>query len=564
MKITRIIALIALCTSALNAQEKEVSQKLKLKKILTDLKTKKNTKDYIKALKEYELLEKQILRVENKTLIEAEKESSLITIDEELLDFKIKVDKSIEKTKSPNQDNKEEKEQELDCEVNIEEAIYYLNIGKNSEESLSKALEYLTPCVESNNAKAQLLMARLYANKQTEESDIKAFQLFKKAAKQDNVFAMTDLGVFYKYGKGCKLNYNKAIKWFKKAAEKGNSKASYSLGYMYFKGFGTVKQDYQKAIKWFEKSDYPMAKYWLGVCYYHGYGVEKNVAKANELLKTNFDAVKETNINEVSKNSEVINVEEIKQVINEEETATSAEVTKQQLNGVWEGDLLFFDWSATHIENKIPFKITAKYDAESDVLYITTTIADKKQNVDFTKLDNSLYFNNFTVELPHSSFSKNIPSVLEHQLLSSDISIKQFNSETYLTGNLDTYVSAWKESGVPIRFVLKKKKKLENSEEELSEEALAALSKQEDSFIRLYPNPFENDLIIAYELSEKANVKVQINDMSGNLISVITPSEIQEKGKYRYFYDATVLRKGVYIISVFVNKERKTKITIKK
>ncbi|WP_428743079.1 T9SS type A sorting domain-containing protein [Tenacibaculum sp.] len=557
MKITRIIVLIALFTSALNAQEKEVSQNLKLKKILADLKTENNRKDYVKALKDYELLKKQPLKIENKTLTEAQE--SIISIDEELLDVEIKIDESIEKATITNQDKQEGTQQELDCTVNIEDTIYYLDLDENSEKSFFKAVEYLTPCVESGNAKAQLLMARLYAIKKTEEDYIKAFQLFKKSAEQGNVSAMTDLGVLYKYGKGCKLNYNKAIKWFKKATEKGNSKAAYSLGYMYLKGFGTVKQDYNKAIKWFEKSNYPMAKYWLGVCYYHGYGVDKNIAKANELLKTNFEPTKEA-----SKNSEVVNVEEIKQVLSKEDTSTLAKVTKQQLDGVWEGDLLFFDWSATHIENKIPFKITAKYNKESDVLHITTTIADKEQNVDFTKLDNSLYFNDVTVELPHISFSKNIPSVLEHQLLSSDISIKQFNSETYLTGSLETYVNAWKELGVPIRFVLKKKKKIENSEKELSEEVLTALSKQEDNFIKLYPNPFEKDLIVSYSLEQPANTKVTITNINGLREKLIKPLSSQETGSYQYYVEGIDLPKGVYVVTILVGQERKTRIIIKK
>ncbi|AZJ36643.1 T9SS type A sorting domain-containing protein [Tenacibaculum singaporense] len=557
MKITRIIVLIALCTSALNAQEKDVSQNLKLKKILTDLKAENNPKNFVKALKDYELLKKQALEVKNKALVEIKEET--VSIDEELLDVEVKIEESIEKATITNQDKEEETQKELDCVVNIEEAMYYLNLDKNNEKSLSKAVEYLTPCVESGNATAQLLMARLYAIKKTEEDYIKAFQLLKKSAKQGNVSAMTDLGVLYKYGKGCKLNYNKAIKWFKKAAEKRNNKAAYSLGYMYLKGFGTVKQDYVKAINWFEKSDYPMAKYWLGVCYYYGYGIDKNVVKANEFLKTNFDRTKE-----VSQSSEIVNVEEIKQALEKEETSTLAKVTKKQLNGVWEGDLLFFDWSATHIENKIPFKITAKYDAGSDVLHVTTTIADKEQNVDFIKLDNSLYFNDVTVELPHISFSKNIPSVLEHQLLSSDVSIKQLNSETYLTGSLETYVNAWKESGVPIRFVLKKKRGLENSEEELSEEALAALSKQEDSFIKLYPNPFEKDLIVSYSLEEPTNTKVTITNINGLQERVIKPYTSQEVGSYQYYVEGRNLPKGVYVVTILSGEERNTRIIIKK
>ena len=49
------------------------------------------------------------------------------------------------------------------------------------------------------------------------------------AAKNDNPIAAADLGVFYKYGKGCKLNFNKARHWFEKASENGNSKNKASL-----------------------------------------------------------------------------------------------------------------------------------------------------------------------------------------------------------------------------------------------------------------------------------------------------------------------------------------------
>ena len=32
-----------------------------------------------------------------------------------------------------------------------------------------------------------------------------------------------------------------------------------------------------------------MANHWLGICYLKGYGVPKNITRANDLLKTNFE-----------------------------------------------------------------------------------------------------------------------------------------------------------------------------------------------------------------------------------------------------------------------------------
>uniref|UniRef100_UPI00261D0249 T9SS type A sorting domain-containing protein n=1 Tax=uncultured Tenacibaculum sp. TaxID=174713 RepID=UPI00261D0249 len=117
---------------------------------------------------------------------------------------------------------------------------------------------------------------------------------------------------------------------------------------------------------------------------------------------------------------------------------------------------------------------------------------------------------------------------------------------------------------LPIRMVLTKVKGFENSEDELSDDALKALSEQENNFIKLYPNPFENDLIVSYSLEEKATVKVELLDLSGNSIVELEKEVLQEKGSYNYFVDGTHLEKGMYIITVVVNNQRETRIVVKK
>lgn len=157
-------------------------------------------------------------------------------------------------------------QEELNCDFNFRAALLYLKGSTNIQKDSLRTIEYLKPCLISGDANAQLLMGRLLAAKGDEESNKSAFQLFRKSAKQGNVIAMTDLGVFYKYGKGCNVNLNKAKKWFKKAANLDNDKATYSLGYLYLKGYGGIAQDYNKAVEWFKKSEHNMAKYWLGIC----------------------------------------------------------------------------------------------------------------------------------------------------------------------------------------------------------------------------------------------------------------------------------------------------------
>lgn len=541
-----------------NAQQKENENMIKLKEALLDLDANGNVKDTLKVQKYYELLKKHLINggrigTEENTETASQENSNSI--------------KNSENEEMTSEDSLQRQVVPLvpssDCDSNVKKAIYRLKVSNGNQSDSLKILEYIKPCLELGNSKAQLLMARLYVKSGTEENNKKAFKLLKESAKQKNVSAMADLGVMFKYGLGCKLNYNKARKRFEKAAELGNDKASYSLGYLYLKGFGNIEQDYSKAIKWFNKSKHSMAKYWLGMCYKKGYGVEKDIQKANELLNTNFSESEVTDLNNNNLSQEV----EEQILTNEdslEENNESTDVNENDLLGKWNGSLLKFDWSENYIEDKAIFSLEILKDSISGALSSTITIGDYATTNDILKLDNSIYFNETKISLPHESYLDEIPTSLEYEILSSDLSLKNHEGLTYLTGKIESYIEKWSEAGAPLCFVLKKQEIFKNSDKELSEEILKALSEQENNFIKLYPNPFENDLIIAYELIEAATVKVQINDLYGSLISVVKKAEQQKKGKYQYLFDANKLKSGTYIVSVFVNNERKTKITIKK
>ncbi len=459
--------------------------------------------------------------------------------------------------------NAQEQEQ-YDCSFYYREALFYLKGDEYTKKDPEKAIEYLKPCAKKGFDKAQLLLGRLYSFENTEEADKKAFDLIKKAAEQKNAIAMADLGIMFKYGRGCKLSFNKARKWFKKSVKLGNDKAAYSLGYLYLKGLGNVAQDYEEATKWFKKSDYSMAKYWLGVCYYKGYGVTKNIPKANELLETNF---KTTNMLPVTlvkeKDLEVGDIEDVS-IINEEDNNSILAVSEENLIGKWKGKLVQLDWSESAVEDKSDVSLEVKLDAVSGELFAVINFKGNVIEDKIIKLDNSIYFDNTFIELSHESFNNEIPKSLSHQLLSGDLQLKTLKNTPYLTIKINSYVNEWNEKGVPISLVLTKEVGAGNSKEELSDEALKALSEQEDSFIKLYPNPFERDLIISYKLNNAARTKVQVNDLYGNVISIIENEKIKEKGEHRYFFNGFELKKGVYVVSVVVNNKNNTRVIIKK
>ena len=227
-------------------------------------------------------------------------------------------------------------------------------------------------------------------------------QWIEKAANQNHPIALRNLGVLYKYGIGCELNYNKARSAFEKASKLGNDKATYSLGYLYLKGLGNTKQDYKKAVAYFKKSEYHMAKHWLGVCYLKGYGVAKDIAKAKELLKTNFkaqralqssSAVVETNLEKV-----------VNQFETTEETADLKGITAENLDGKWHGKLLQLDWSGKHIEKSIPLELEFKQDRIHGKIQYKWKVNSEEKIGNTSQIDGALYFEDLQLTLPHTSY----------------------------------------------------------------------------------------------------------------------------------------------------------------
>ena len=98
-------------------------------------------------------------------------------------------------------------------------------------------------------------------------------------------YAFSNLGNFYLLGSKLGQDYNKAFYYLNKAYERGiKDTTSTGLGLLYFMGNG-VEKNISKAVEMFEVSDEqnePMGIYYLGQLYEVGKGVEKDVSKAKK------------------------------------------------------------------------------------------------------------------------------------------------------------------------------------------------------------------------------------------------------------------------------------------
>jgi TPR repeat protein len=77
-----------------------------------------------------------------------------------------------------------------------------------------------------------------------------AVRWYRKAADQDNVNALFNLGVQYDKGQGVREDYTEAAKYYRKAADQGLGQAQFNLGLKYKIGQG-VAQDCIQAHMWF-------------------------------------------------------------------------------------------------------------------------------------------------------------------------------------------------------------------------------------------------------------------------------------------------------------------------
>ena len=157
------------------------------------------------------------------------------------------------------------------------------NIYNLAKKNVLQALKVLKDDAENGIAKAQLVLAWMYANGQgvpqnyqesmkwyqrlatkqgsnQEELDFyyewrksntpQALKFLTNDAENGVSKAQNNLGMIYAHGQDVQQDDQRALKWYRLAAENGSYRAKYNLGVMYAKGQGAPK-DEEKAIKWF-------------------------------------------------------------------------------------------------------------------------------------------------------------------------------------------------------------------------------------------------------------------------------------------------------------------------
>ena len=169
------------------------------------------------------------------------------------------------------------------------------------DEQYDKAAEILAELDGQGNAEAQQELDKLYKTaeelyKKVDDGDFDdfdeeiaagetAFKIFNALANQGNDEAMASVGRCYKWGIGVDEDDEKADKWFEKSirTEKINRKKKQSPVKNLF---DDAKENIDKKsfaeIKALAEQGNVEAMYYLGVCYYNGFGTDSDWEKCRE------------------------------------------------------------------------------------------------------------------------------------------------------------------------------------------------------------------------------------------------------------------------------------------
>ncbi len=160
-------------------------------------------------------------------------------------------------------------------------ADYRAGQAAYKKEDFQAARKIFLAAAEKGDDRAMMSLGVMAARGEGAERDInKAAEWFERAAKAGNIHAAFDLARMRYRGVGGPRDFDAAVRWFEFAANKGHYSAMNALTLILGTG---ARLDFTKALKYARmgaKYGYAPTQFQLGLMYYHGEGLEKNIEDA--------------------------------------------------------------------------------------------------------------------------------------------------------------------------------------------------------------------------------------------------------------------------------------------
>mgnify|MGYP001793281884 FL=1 len=403
----------------------------------------------------------------------------------------------------------------------------------------------------------------LYSPQQNRKESKSLYKEVKSVAETGNADAMYYLGMLQKDGIGTSQNLKKARNSFKRAHDLGNTKSAYAVGYFHLKGMGAVPQDYKKAYNWFKKSSEPIAKHWRAKMEFFGLGRKANKSKALKILRANKLYNSEVLLKQFEESiSPTESSEGFKDFIAQSSVSEIHGLgsfhsfpDSKMLDGTWEGEYIELDWSKNKVFRVLPVSLEM---SNAVNFKATLKISDSVSSASATYSAGLLQFSSLNIPIKKKFTDYPNFTHLMNEIKSIELRELFYNGQTVLVGRLKAFLPVWEEPANPILILLRKKPKI-------SEAAIAAFEEQASDFLKVYPNPIEQHLLVNFELPYEAHVSLDIREYYGtNSYQNSVFSGIRAQGNNTIEILDIPQNSGSYLLTIKFDGITENKILIKK
>lgn len=426
------------------------------------------------------------------------------------------------------------------CEDKITIACRYLET-KTIDANLYQELEAsLVNCL-STDATSLYIEGLLAFNKKPNPDYNLAYQKFNNAATLGSTKAKTYLGYAHYYGWDNTINFTEALFWLQQAAQEEDSNALYTLGYFYLKGFAGLEIDYEVAVTYFEQSHNPMAKFWLGVCTYLGWGTIKDEMLALQLLENSNTYYAQTFLNLINTgvsnfNQELLNYNTLQ---NKLPFYNILDIENTPLYGT----LFEKDWSNQKIIRTYPVEIL--FTTNNNDIFITIKV-NNQIIVKPTNLQDNL-INLGDLQLQFSNFfeESNPHNILTYSLQNAHM----FQDPTTLEYEIDCnfWVNEFQEPAPPISIKLW---------------GIDQINHRIDNTLGAYPNYFQQQFTVGFTLERESEVSAILYDMNGVVVQE-HPTANRLQGNHAILFQGNTLMPGNYFMQLTVDNYTFTRQVVK-
>ncbi|MFC5047673.1 T9SS type A sorting domain-containing protein [Aquimarina hainanensis] len=479
-------------------------------------------------------------------------------------------------------DAQEEQPELLSCDKKIEilKKIFY-KVDQYPVEYTNEMLEWITPCITDSNPEALYMAGVLTLRKGDWESKRNGNRMLVKSSNAGYGAATFKLAMLClseqtptEYiDNRCLSNY--VHKLYTQSYDK--DLANYLMGYIYMKGFfdNRSKAKYRSAKRFYSASNHPMAKHWLAIMDFNGYGlIEPDPQKGLQLLSENPILNSQTLFHYLSNTNnsfEQLSAEEYNVILHGEigKHPILADPNFDKLDMSFTGKLVEFDWGKRYVKRNIPISFTINIEDtpnfEKNTSYQFSIEGKTISGQAVCRGNRFMFTDPIVFELKR--LFKDHPDKGSLTYIISQIRVKQdlINNKKVWVAELETAnIKDLREKTPPIRLLLEEKApSLTRAVSTIDTNTSKEGSVINKDFAVITPNPIEDDFTLRYTLKEAATVTVAVYDIFGTKKITLPSKQLKANTTDQIHIDSSELTAGYYIVQIDINGIPYTKTVAK-